>query len=114
MNRIVAGAKQEKSTNYYDLFTEEEFQRVDLVIHYFRKYSYEQPEIVSTLYAVWNNRIIRNQPATDDLIIEDFLEWDKQKLRYKERLQPALDWMRDVGIVPNGWGEVIERSKKNR
>jgi len=112
MNRIIAGAKQEKSTNYYDLFTEVEFQRVDQLIQYFRKSSYEQPEIVSTLFAVWNNRIIRNQSVTDESIIKDFLEWDKQKARYTERLQPALDWMRKFGIIPNGWGEVIEHPKK--
>ena len=65
---------------------------------------------------VWNNRIIKQEPITDELLKEDFLNWDKQKIKYKNRLDNALKWMKQEGIVPNGWGKVIEKaeSKTNK
>lgn len=107
-----AGEKHDKSLNTYGYFSKDELERVNTLIDYFKKYSYEQPEIIATLYAVWNNRIIRQQPITDELLKEDFLNWDKQKIKYKNRLDNALKWMSDKSIVPDGWGKVIDRVEK--
>ena len=111
LNRIMAGENQPKSTKTYSYFSTGELEQIDKLIDQFKKTNYEKPEIVSTLYAVWNNRIILNQPITDELLKEDFLAWDKQKARYKDRLDGALQWMRDNQFVPEGWGKVIEKKK---
>jgi hypothetical protein len=112
---FTAGQKHIKSINTYNFFSAEELQRVRNIISYFKKYDYEQPEIVSTLYAVWNNRIIRQQNISDDLLIEDFYNWDEQKKKYeKSRLQNALEWMRGELFIPDGWGNLIERAKNRR
>lgn len=108
------GVNHSKSLTMYDYFSSEELRRVDMLIAYFKKYSYEQPEIISTLYAVWNNRIIKNLPVDDELLKADFLEWDSKKAKYKDRLTPALAWMRKEGIVPDGWGKLVERSKSRK
>ena len=113
LNLIRPGANHEKSKKSYGYFSMEELDKVNSLISHFKNSNYQRPEIVSTLYAVWNNRIIRNQEITDELLIKDFYEWDKQKAKYeRERLAKALDWMRNEGIVPDGWGKVIERAKK--
>lgn len=112
LHRITAGENNEKSVNTYDFFSNEELKKVNQLIEYFKTSNYESPEIVSTLYAVWNNRIIKQQEITDDFIKQDFLDWDEQKAKYKDRLDGALNWMRDNGIVPNGWGKYIDRKKK--
>ena len=106
-----AGLNNNKSNNTYGFFSEEELNRVNKIINYFKNSDYEQPEIISTLYAVWNNRIIRQQEITDELLTEDFLNWDKQKIKYKDRIKPALQWMRNENFVPDGWGKLIEKSK---
>lgn len=113
LHRITAGENNKKSVNTYDLFSSEELERVNTLIGYFKNSNYESPEIISTLYAVWNNRIIRNQEITDELLKQDFLEWDEQKLKYKNRIDGALNWMRENEIIPNGWGKYIDR-KKNK
>lgn len=106
------GQQHVKSTNYYNYFSAEEFSRIDKMIAYFKTKTYEQPEIVSTLYAVWNNRIIRKDEITDDLLIQDFYDWDEQKAKYdRQRLVSALGWMRRENIVPDGWGKIIEKAK---
>ena len=65
------------------------------------------------MYAVWNNRIILQQEISDEILIQDFYNWDKHKSVYtKSQVENSLKWMREKGIVPDGWGEVIEKYKK--
>ncbi|MCR6637435.1 MAG: restriction endonuclease subunit S [Sporocytophaga sp.] len=110
-----AGQNHSKSINTYDYFSNEELKRVDRIIAYFKKYDYEQPEIVSTLYAVWNNRIILQKEINDELLMEDFYAWDSQKKKYeRNRLESALQWMREENLVPDGWGNLIEKSKSRK
>ena len=89
-------------------FSEEIRSQIDALIQRFMGSNYEKPEIISTLYAVWNNRIIKNELITDELLKQDFLAWDPQKAKYKDQLDKNLAWMRKEGIVPDGWGEVID------
>jgi type I restriction enzyme S subunit len=113
--KIIAGINRSKSQNYYDYFSEDEFAKVNTLIDYFNKCDYKEPEIVSTIYAVWNNRIIRQQKISDKLLIQDFYDWDEHKKVYpQDKVQRGLDWMREKGIVPDGWGEVIERVGKKK
>ncbi|MDM1377262.1 hypothetical protein HX023_17485 [Myroides marinus] len=83
-------------------------------MHIFKDSNYKQPEVVSTLYAVWNNRIIQKEMITDVLLKQDFLAWDEQKEKYVDILDKALVWMRSNKIVPTGWGKVINASKSRR
>lgn len=69
-------------------------------------------EIISTLYAVWNNRIIRNEPVTDTLLLEDFYAWSKHKLDFsRELVLNGLKYMRKESIVPVGWGKYIDKKE---
>lgn len=86
---------------------------VDGLLAKFKNSTWDQCEIIATLYAVWNNRIIQNELINDALLKQDFLSWDKNKAKYKDRLDAALDWMRNNGIVPNGYGKLIERPYKS-
>lgn len=75
----------------------------------FRSSTWDQCEIIATLYAVWNNRIKRDEVINDDLLKQDFLDWDPNKEKYKDRLNESLVWMRKKEIVPDGWGKLVER-----
>lgn len=109
LKRIMAGENIEKSQKIYNYFTQEELDKINHLIQIFKDWNYEIPEIVSTLYAVWNNRLIRGEEVNDELLKQDFLSWDEQKSKYKDRLDKALDWMREKEIIPNGWGKLIEK-----
>ena len=66
-------------------------------------------EIIATLYAVWNNRIIRNLTISDNLLLDDFYEWSTNKQKYtKEDITNALEYMRAENIIPVGRGKYIE------
>ena len=67
-------------------------------------------EIVSTLYAVWNNRIIKGQKINDSSILSDFYDWSKHKSDFnKDLVLKALDYMRNNDIIPIGWGKYIDK-----
>lgn len=114
MNRILPAQTNGKSQTTYDYFSNEELQSINGLIETFKSFDYKIPEIISTLYAVWNNRIIQNQEITDELLKQDFLAWDEGKAQYvypKDRVTPAIKWMNDNNFIPDGWGKVIEAPK---
>lgn len=104
------GEKHDSSMKTYNYFSEGELSGIKSLIQMFRKTDFEKVEIVSTLYAVWNNRIIKGEPIADALLKDDFLNWAPEKIRYKDRVDGALAWMREKGIVPDGWGPLIEKA----
>lgn len=114
MNRILPAKNNSKSQTTYDYFSDEELEKINGLINTFKNFDYKIPEIISTIYAVWNNRIIRNQKITDELLKQDFLDWDEGKAQYvnpKDRVTPAIKWMKENGFIPDGWGKVIEAPK---
>jgi restriction endonuclease S subunit len=111
---FIAGANHEKSLTAKDYFSNHELKQVHRLIDIFKKSDYEKPEIIATLYAVWNNRIIRQQQITDEFLKEDFLNWHLKKAKYKDSLDAALAWMRKENIVPDGWGKLIEKPKSKK
>lgn len=77
----------------------------------FKPLTTEQSEIIATLFACWNDFLLRKHAPTDDEIALDFLHhWHPQKSRFsKPRLLKALAWMRQNGIVPKGRGKLTSK-----
>lgn len=77
--------------------------------------SEDQCEIISTLYAVWNDRIIKKESITNDTIIQDFFQWSGRKQKYNSKqLTKAIEWMKENRFEPKGFGELIKHSKKKK
>lgn len=74
-----------------------------------RPLSWGECEVVATIYAVWNNRIIKKEPVTDDLLYNDFMAWDAQKIKYKDIFYKKLFWMKEENIIADGWGKYVDR-----
>ena len=67
-------------------------------------------EIISTLYAVWNNRLIKHEVVTDDDLITDFYAWSAHKADFSRvRVENALNYMRENQLVPHGTGRYIDK-----
>lgn len=83
---------------------------VDSLINKIKKMDLARAEIVSTLYAVWNNRIIKGEQISDDLLLEDFYAWSKHKSVFsRDLVLRGLNYMRKNGIIPTGWGKYIDK-----
>jgi hypothetical protein len=66
-------------------------------------------EIVSTLYAAWNDLLIDGASTHDTAILHEASSaerWHKSKEQIApERWSKALQWMKDKGLVPVGYGK---------
>ena len=94
----------------YEKYPKELREQVDALIDKLNTMDLAGAEILSTLYAVWNNRIIKQEQITDDLLIADFYAWSKHKTDFEEaRVRKALNYMRDNNIIPVGWGKYIDK-----
>jgi type I restriction enzyme, S subunit len=111
LQKIVAGDNHIKAQKDYGYLSDNEKAKVKDLLTSFKNWGYGEAEIISTLYAAWNNRIIKGEEITDDLLKQDFLQWDPQKTQYSSRLDQALSWMRSNNLVPDGWGKEINRAK---
>lgn len=93
----------------YEKYPKELREQIDALIDKLNTMDLAGAEILSTLYAVWNNRIIKQEQITDDLLIADFYAWSTHKADFEEiRVRKALNYMRDNNIIPFGWGKYID------
>lgn len=96
----------------YEQYPQNIREHIDVLLDKLSTTNLAGAEILSTLYAVWNNRIIKGEQITDDLLLADFYAWSQHKADFEERrVRNALDYMRKENIVPIGWGKYIDKGK---
>lgn len=92
----------------YERYPRDIRERIDNLLDKLSSMNLAGAEILSTLYAVWNNRIIEGEEITDDLLLADFYAWSRHKADFAEKeVRKVLDYMRKENIVPTGWGKYI-------
>jgi type I restriction enzyme S subunit len=84
-------------------------ESINHLLDKFQDKTWEFCEMISTMYAVWNNRLIRKELFTDDILKQDFLAWDDKKKRFIDQLDHALEWIRREKIEPVGFGKYIDK-----
>lgn len=82
---------------------------VDALIELMRPLDTRCCEIVATLYAAWNDLLLRGKsPADEEILHEAREDWHESKLSIpKQRWVRALSWMRDNHLVPRGTGRPV-------
>lgn len=94
----------------YERYPQDVREQIDALLDKLNSMDLAGAEILSTLYAVWNNRIIKGEQITDDLLISDFYAWSEHKAEFEEaRVRKALDYIRIQNIIPTGWGQYIDK-----
>jgi type I restriction enzyme S subunit len=86
-----------------------EMPRIDEVLSLLGSFKTRECEIVSTLYAAWNDLLIDGGSTNDAAILHEASSaerWHKSKEEIPpERWKKALQWMKDKGLVPVGYGK---------
>lgn len=92
---------------YFDRYFGGHAEQLGKLIALFRPLDTDRAEIVATLYAVWNDFLLRGEPCDDDRIVAEVLtNWHDRKKRFDEaRWRRALEWMRQKELVPTGFGK---------
>lgn len=91
---------------YFDSYFGDHADQLAKLLDLFRPLDTDRAEIVATLYAVWNDFLIRGEAFDDDKIVAEVLtNWHDRKKRFDDAIwRRALNWMRDKGLVPTGFG----------
>lgn len=88
-------------------------KEIDTFLDKLSKLSWEKSEIVATLYAVWNNRLIKKESVDINSLIESFYAWSENKKKYtKEQILSAYEYMQIENLIPTGRGKYIEEKPK--
>ncbi|MGD0442586.1 MAG: hypothetical protein ABSA39_01495 [Edaphobacter sp.] len=86
-----------------------EMPRIDEVLSLLGNFRTRECEIISTLYAAWNDLLIDGGPTDDASILHEASSaerWHKSKEQIApERWKKALQWMKDKGLAPVGYGK---------
>lgn len=91
---------------YFRGFWGDYSESLDALLALLRPMKTLQAEIVATLYAAWNDFLIRGVAFDDAMVVQEVLtNWNPAKERITEdRWHKGLGWMREKGLVPTGFG----------
>ena len=97
-----------KYIKYYEKYYSDYDNQIENIINIIKNYSTDKAEMVATLYASWNDFIIKKEEISDLKIIRDVREnWNDTKKRFKENEWLAvLKEMKQVGLIPKGNGNL--------
>lgn len=86
----------------FSKYFKNELADIQIMIDLFRPAKSDQIEIVATLYACWENIIKKQESFTQSRLIEDFYNWSDEKSKFeRDRLEKAITWMTEKGIMPS-------------
>lgn len=90
--------------NYYSGYDD----KIEKIIDIIKDYSKDKAEMVATLYASWNDFIIKGEQVSDIQIVKDVREnWNDTKKRFSEKKWiDVLNEMKQIGLTPKGNGNL--------
>ncbi|UCA61370.1 restriction endonuclease subunit S [Chryseobacterium rhizoplanae] len=103
----LSGAKQINS--FFITEFKDQKEGIDNLLKKFNDKPMEFCEMISTMYAVWNNRLIKGEIIDDEELKKDFLAWDAQKIKFLDKLDYSIEWIKKEGLVPTGFGKYIDK-----
>lgn len=97
-----------KYSKYYDKYYSDYNNQIEEIIEKVKNYSTDKSEMVATLYASWNDFIIKKEDVTDIKIVKDVREnWNDTKKRFNEqKWLDVLEEMKGIELTPKGNGNL--------
>lgn len=95
-----------KYNQYYNKYYSGYDDKIEKVIEIIKNCSTDKAEMIATLYASWNDFIIKGEKVSDIQIVKDVREnWHDRKKRFKEEeWLNVLDEMKQIELIPRGNG----------
>lgn len=93
---------------YNSAWSAPERATIEQVIELMRDWDTDRCEMTVTLYAVWNDFILEDRPATDEAIVDEVMHrWNDAKLRFSktEWLAVLADMKKHEILMPTGFGK---------
>jgi len=113
--QILPLEKQGKIEEYYQAYFAPVQSQLNKLFELMYQTTEAKAEIIATLYAVWNNRIIEKRTITDRELMQDFYQWSDRKRQYsEEQVSEGLQWLRTHQMEPKGFGKLIKKAKSKK
>ncbi|GHU40485.1 hypothetical protein FACS1894190_07440 [Spirochaetia bacterium] len=110
--------EKDKYKQYYNKYFNQYNGEIERIIAIFKPFTMDQAEIIATLYAAWNDAIIKGENFTDKDIVRDVTNnWKDTKGRFADDIWlRAMDKMREFALIPKGYGKPTQRviGKRNK
>ena len=107
MDQILKYHPLENAGQHHDDFLQyfsSENESIQFIIDTFRSTKSDTIEIVATLYACIKNIINEGTIFSEELLIQRFYEWSKEKKKFEENeVKRVFSRMKAKGIIPNGF-----------
>ena len=103
----LSGAQQINS--FFTTEFKDQKEDIDNLLKKFNDKPMEFCEMISTMYAVWNNRLIKGEKIDNEELKKDFLAWDPQKIKFLDKLDYSIEWIKKEGLEPTGFGKYIDK-----
>jgi type I restriction enzyme, S subunit len=108
MTHFLLGKNSAKLTKDYANYFRQKGAKIAFVLKLLKDKNLFESELIATLYAVWNNRIIKKDAINIKLLIDDIYAWSSEKVKYsKVDIESMYVWMQEVKLEPKGFGKVI-------
>ena len=97
-----------KYKKYYNNYYSDYDDKIEKVIEIIKKCATDKAEMIATLYASWNDFIIKGEQVSDIQIVKDVREnWNDTKKRFSEKKWiDVLNEMKQIGLTPKGNGNL--------
>ncbi|MEO5777509.1 MAG: restriction endonuclease subunit S [Sediminibacterium sp.] len=109
MTHFTPGENVGKLIKDYPKYFRNKGSKITFVLKLFKDKTLFEAELIATLYAVWNNRIISRQSISGSLLMGDIYRWSAEKKKYNEnQITSMYEWMKTVKLIPTGFGKIIK------
>ncbi len=97
-----------KYKKYYNNYYSGYDDKIEKVIEIIKNCSTDKAEMIATLYAAWNDFIIKGEQVSDIQIVKDVREnWNDTKKRFSEKKWiEVLNEMKQIELIPKGNGNL--------
>jgi type I restriction enzyme S subunit len=95
------------TSSYSDYFKDKD-DKIQFVINQLKDKDTFQSELISTIYAIWNNYLIKKEDLSSHQLIAEVYDWSKSKLKFSESdIVEMWKWMKETDFSPVGFGNFI-------
>lgn len=109
---LVCYKEQTSASNIPQMFEQMFDSKKDLIdnlINKLSKLTSDMNEIIATLFAVWNNRLLSKKTISEGDLLNDFYDWSSHKKDFtKEQVLLGLEFMKNEKLIPQRKGKYID------
>lgn len=96
-----AAEKNDKFKEYYQKYFSNNDEKIQYIINLFRKEKTRETELIATIYACWEEIILKGLDFNSENLFDLFYSWADEKKKFnQDEIIGAVEWMKEKGITP--------------